>query len=427
MATLIDRTSETNQSSESRKRLVDRVKASLLASLKSGESSNLAEGLSLGETIIVTDDLSQPFFSFADMFPPSESVIRNFGYNRGDIIIYSKWELLMGALDGGDEESGEDGDEDGDGSTSGFRNGGEHLKILLTDDEFRDILFEGFRLPDLKHKPGGLVTELHWKHAGYKQAGTPSSLDLKKTYRNALGRKRATQAALNQRLEELDKLLRHPEKMEGLDEDTLNQFRIEQEELKTRSIPMFIDLDTRYHTYKQVKKPVTAAVVFILLDVSASMDSVRRHLAKTFFSLFKLFIKGQYDRVELVFIIHTEDAREVSEKDFFDGTESGGTDFLKAYRLVQGIVDTRYPAESYNHYMVHCSDSETSCTDELRAAMDRVLPVFNLAVYLNVGSHNALPYGIVEAFVKNNVRIKHMDRFSDPYKSLKELFGGNHD
>jgi len=65
--------------------------------------------------------------------------------------------------------------------------------------------------------------------------------------------------------------------------------------------------------------------MFCLMDVSGSMDESRKDLAKRFFMLLYLFLKRNYDRIDVVFIRHHTVAKEVNEEDFFHSRESGGT------------------------------------------------------------------------------------------------------
>jgi uncharacterized sporulation protein YeaH/YhbH (DUF444 family) len=49
--------------------------------------------------------------------------------------------------------------------------------------------------------------------------------------------------------------------------------------------------------------------MFCLMDVSGSMDEQRKDLAKRFFILLYLFLKRNYEKIEVVFIRHTRAPR----------------------------------------------------------------------------------------------------------------------
>ena len=70
--------------------------------------------------------------------------------------------------------------------------------------------------------------------------------------------------------------------------------------------------------------------MFCLMDVSSSMDEKRKDLAKRFFTLLYLFLTRKYKKVDLVFIRHTDQAQEVDEDTFFNGTQAGSTKVLSA-------------------------------------------------------------------------------------------------
>jgi uncharacterized protein len=72
--------------------------------------------------------------------------------------------------------------------------------------------------------------------------------------------------------------------------------------------------------YKHIdvkKKPITSAVIFFIMDVSGSMDKHKKFLARSFFFLLYQFIRYKYEKVDLVFISHTTEGKEVNEDDFF--------------------------------------------------------------------------------------------------------------
>jgi hypothetical protein len=87
-------------------------------------------------------------------------------------------------------------------------------------------------------------------------------------------------------------------------------------------VPFIDPIDLRYNFFDSVPRPVTQAVMFCLMDVSASMDEDMKDLAKRFFMLLHLFLVRQYERVEVVFIRHTQQAEEVDEEALEDGPDA---------------------------------------------------------------------------------------------------------
>ena len=73
------------------------------------------------------------------------------------------------------------------------------------------------------------------------------------------------------------------------------------------------------------------AVVLCIMDTSGSMDTMKKYLARSFFFLLYQFISTRYQNVEIVFIAHHTEAKEVTEDEFFHKGESGGTFISSGY------------------------------------------------------------------------------------------------
>ena len=87
----------------------------------------------------------------------------------------------------------------------------------------------------------------------------------------------------------------------------------------------FHEEDLKYKHIDIKKKPITNAVIFFIMDVSGSMDTEKKFLARSFFFLLYQFLRYRYDFIDLVFISHSTEAHEVSEDDFFKKSSTGGT------------------------------------------------------------------------------------------------------
>ena len=126
----------------------------------------------------------------------------------------------------------------------------------------------------------------------------------------------------------------------------------------------------RYNRFTRRIVPRAKAVMFCLMDVSASMGEREKDLAKRFFILLHLFLKRKYERVEIVFIRHTHEASEVDEQEFFYGRETGGTVVSSALKKMIEIREKRYPVADWNIYCAQASDGDNSGGDT--AALRRV-------------------------------------------------------
>jgi uncharacterized sporulation protein YeaH/YhbH (DUF444 family) len=133
-------------------------------------------------------------------------------------------------------------------------------------------------------------------------------------------------------------------------------------------VPFLDEVDLRYRNRVTYPEPSTNAVIFCLMDVSASMDEAKKDLAKRFYTLLYLFLTRKYEEVKLVFIRHTDEAEEVTEEDFFYGKKSGGTEIMPAMELMHNIIETRYPGSAWNVYVAQASDGDATSRDARASA-----------------------------------------------------------
>ena len=112
---------------------------------------------------------------------------------------------------------------------------------------------------------------------------------------------------------------------------------IDRLERRQDAIPFLDDPDMRFRNRVWRPEPIATAVMFCLMDVSASMDETKKDLAKRFFALLYMFLTRKYEQVDLVFIRHTDDAEEVDEDTFFHDPRSGGTVVFSALELADKI------------------------------------------------------------------------------------------
>jgi hypothetical protein len=150
-------------------------------------------------------------------------------------------------------------------------------------------------------------------------------------------------------------------------------------------IPFLDDIDMRYRHRVAVPSPAARAVMFCLMDVSASMDETKKDLAKRFFSLLYLFLSRKYEHVEVVFVRHTEDAEEVDEETFFYDRKSGGTIVQSALALMHHIVTERFLSADWNVYAAQASDGDAFGADAARSARylrDKIMPLVRYFAYI---------------------------------------------
>jgi len=146
-------------------------------------------------------------------------------------------------------------------------------------------------------------------------------------------------------------------------------------------------VDLRYRHRVVQAQPAARAVMFCLMDVSASMDEHKKDLAKRFFTLLYLFLTRKYERVDLVFIRHTDEAEEVDENTFFHDPRSGGTVVLSALELMKTICAARYPTSEWNIYAAQASDGDAFGADAGRSArfvQEHLLPTTRYFAYVEI-------------------------------------------
>jgi uncharacterized sporulation protein YeaH/YhbH (DUF444 family) len=175
--------------------------------------------------------------------------------------------------------------------------------------------------------------------------------------------------------------------------------------------------------------------VLALMDVSGSMGEFKKYIARSFFFWMVRFLRTKYDNVEIVFISHHTEAREVSEEQFFTQGESGGTVVSSAYQLALDIINSRYSPRDWNIYPFHFSDGDNYYSDNEEAVRlaDQLIETCNLFGYGEIGEEGASSYrrssgALLSIF---NDRLKNKERFvgvriddkEDVYPALKQFFG----
>src|SRR5919205_3468381 len=193
--------------------------------------------------------------------------------------------------------------------------------------------------------------------------------------------------------------------------------------------------DLRFKTWEEDKRYESNAVVLALMDVSGSMGEFKKYVARSFFFWMVRFLRTKYDNVEIVFISHHTEAREVSEEQFFTQGESGGTVVSSAYQLALDVIEQRFNPRDWNVYPFHFSDGDNYYSDNEEAVRlaDELIQTCNLFGYGEIGEEGASSYrrssgALLSIF---NDRLKNKERFvgvriddkEDVYPALKQFFG----
>ena len=281
--------------------------------------------------------------------------------------------------EGGAGGAGQEGSPDGEGEDA--------FRFALTQEEFLDLFLEDLELPELaKHR----VVEgdaSGMRRAGYATQGSPANLALARTMRNALSRRLALRRPAASDIEALEDALAEAEARDPGEAEVLRA-RIAALRAKATRIPYIDPLDVRYRQFEPAPKPIARAVMFCLMDVSGSMTEGRKDLAKRFYLLLHLFLRRRYRHVDVVFIRHTHEAKEVDEETFFRSPETGGTIVSTAFEEMLKVMEARYSPADWNIYVAQASDGDNTSADNDRTAAllaGRVLPACQYFAYLEVG------------------------------------------
>lgn len=247
-----------------------------------------------------------------------------------------------------------------EGHASNKGEGVDEFVFEISKDEFLEIFFDDLALPELLKKQMAKIPSFKPVRAGYTITGTPCNINIIRTMKSALGRKISLATPAKKKLlaaeEELNLLLASNNE----DDPRIVALKETIFELKSRikSIPFIDTFDIRYTNRVNQLAPTTQAVMFCIMDVSGSMDKLKKDIAKRFFILLYLFLKHNYDKIDIVFIRHHTSAKEVSEKDFFYSRETGGTVVSSALQLMRKIVAERYDTSTWNIYAAQASDGD---------------------------------------------------------------------
>ena len=198
---------------------------------------------------------------------------------------------------------------EGKAGKPGDKPGEEMYEIEMSLEELAEYLFADLNLPELEKKRFKFITEEKMKRKGKRPYGIRPRLSKKETIKQKIRRKKAA--------------------------------------IKAGSYNP--DEDGRF--------------TFFVMDVSGSMTKSKKFLARSFFFLLYQFLNHKYSSVDVVFVSHTTDAKEVNEEQFFTRATGGGTMASSGLEKVKEIIDKRYHPNNWNIYTFYCGDGENWPSD----------------------------------------------------------------
>lgn len=233
---------------------------------------------------------------------------------------------------------------------------GEHLlEVDISLDELAEILGEELELPKIEPKGKKEITSLKNKYTSIRRVGPESLRHFKRTYKEALKRQL-----------------------------TSGIYRYES--------PVIVPIreDKRYRSWEITQEPQSNAVIIYMMDVSGSMGDEQKEIVRIESFWIDTWLRSQYDGLDTRYIIHDAVAREVDRETFYHTRESGGTKISSAYQLCAKLVETNYPPEEWNIYLLHFSDGDNWGGGDTKICLDlmegHLLPKCNLFCYGQVQS-----------------------------------------
>lgn len=275
----------------------------------------------------------------------------------------------------------------GKGQGAGDQPGDDYFETEVSMAELEDMLFEELELPNLENKQKEQMQAEDIVFHDIRKKGIMSNIDKKRTIMENL-RRNASRGISG---------------ITGISPD-----------------------DLRFKTWEEVVKPHSNAVVLALMDTSGSMGSFEKYVARSFFFWMTKFLRRKYEHVEIVFIAHHTEAKEVTEEEFFTRGESGGTICSSAYQKALDIIDSRYPTLNWNIYPFHFSDGDNLTSDNEKCVklIEQLMQRANLFGYGEVNQYNrsstlmsAYKHISNKKFLYSIIREK-----SEVYKALKTFF-----
>lgn len=415
MSQLIDRRPNAkNKSTVNRQRFLRRYKAQIKKAITEQISKRSITDLDSGEKVsIPAGDISEPNFRH-DRGGVTDTVYPgNKEFNQGDKI---KRPINQG------QGKGRRASDNGEGE--------DEFEFEISRDEYLDLLFDDLELPNLKKNKLTKLIKSKTVRAGYTNTGVPTNINVVRSLRGALSRRIALGAGIRRQLRELQLELENKQQEASSDESELHNLQKEIEicQAKLRKIPFIDTFDLRFNNFTQIPQPTSQAVMFCIMDVSGSMDQETKDIAKRFYILLYLFLTRSYKDVEVVYIRHHTQAKEVDEEEFFYSRETGGTIVSSALKLMQDIIISRYPSSEWNIYAAQASDGDNWGDDSplcQQLLEQNLLPLIRYFAYVEITEreHQSLwehYENLLQAY--DNIAIRQIQQQADIYPVFREFF-----
>jgi len=416
MANFIDRRlNSKNKSTVNRQRFIRRYKSQIKKSVSEAINKRGVTDVDKGEDIVIPrKDLSEPIFhqgkgGIKDQVHPG-----NDQFSEGDRI---------------KKPVGQQGKGTGEGDASDSGEGSDDFAFSISKEEYLNLLFEDLELPNLEKNQLDKLVEYKTVRSGFCAEGVPANIDIVKSLQGSIARRIAMTSTKRKQLKQAEQAL------EELRKDKHDHIKEERELIakitvlkeKIAKVPFIDTFDMKFRNFSRQAVPSSRAVMFCLMDVSGSMDQATKDIAKRFYILLYLFLTRTYKTIDVVYIRHHTQAKEVDEQEFFYSQETGGTIASSALELMVKIVNERY-SNNWNIYGAQASDGDNWADDSPychKLLLEKILPKARYFSYIEITqrAHQTLwqQYQQV-ADTQPHFAMRHIKSVDDIYPVFRDLF-----
>ena len=421
MANFIDRRlNGKNKSTVNRQRFLRRYKNQIKKSVSDAINKRGVTDINSGESITIPKkDLSEPVFHQGNGGIRDKVHPGNDQFIKGDRIDKPPQQQRQGGGQGEASDSGE---------------GEDDFTFSISKEEYLNLLFEDLELPNLEKNQLDKLIEYKTVRSGFCAEGVPANIDIVKSLQGSIARRIAISASKRRKLKEYQKTLaalnkstNEHDSIQSKEESELKK-RIADLENKIAKVPFIDTFDLHFRNYAKQAVPTSKAVMFCLMDVSGSMDQATKEMAKRFYILLYLFLSRTYKNIDVVYIRHHTQAKEVDEQEFFYSQETGGTIASSALELMNSIITERYNDSQWNIYGAQASDGDNWADDSPHChslLTNHILPKTRYFSYIEITqrAHQTLWQQYQQLKDSHtNFATAHIKEVSDIYPVFRELF-----
>jgi len=420
MTTFIDRRlNSKNKSTVNRQRFIRRYKSQIKKSVSDAINKRGVTDVESGESITIPKkDLSEPVFHQGNGGVKDRVHPGNDQFSTGDRIKRPPQQQGQGGGQGDASDSGE---------------GEDDFIFSISKDEYLNLLFEDLALPNLEKNQLDKLVDYKTVRAGYCADGVPANIDIVKSLQGSIARRIAMTSGKRKQLRALEAELAKlaDDKHDHIQKQRALEKQIKELKDKIAKVPFIDTFDLRFRNYAKQPVPTSKAVMFCLMDVSGSMDQATKDIAKRFYILLYLFLTRTYKTIDVVYIRHHTQAKEVDEQEFFYSQETGGTIASSALELMHEIVKDRYNAHDWNIYGAQASDGDNWADDSpycRKLLTEKILPMARYFSYIEITqrAHQTLWQQYQEVANTNpHFAMRHIKGIDDIYPVFRDLFKKN--